>query len=310
MAAGIGPAHRSESATGNVGCGGNTQGAVHSGLATIFAGYCAASAPPCPLLGRGSKLPKVVEQAPYTVRVVARAPEKPEIAAGIGPARRNGATSRNVGCGGNTQGAVHSGFATIIAAHGSTASAHPCPFHGGRVELPEIVKRPPSGARIDAFPPKEPEMAAAIDPTGRSCPSTGSVCGGKCTQRAVHSGPATDGPTKDVPFVDLGADTPCRAASVPPCPFTGGLIKLPKVVEIAVCASETVIAFPPKEPEVSTAIGPAGRSCPATGNACGGKCTQRAVDSGLAFVSTGDRAAPAHPCPFACLGIRCRAHHR
>src|SRR5580658_3162358 len=96
----------------------------------------------------------------------------------------------------------------------------------------------------------------------------------------------------------MGAD---RIASTHPRPFVGGRIELPKVVEFAGNAVDVVIP-PPKEPEITIAIGPAGGEIPASRCVSRRGRSQCAVDSGLAAVAS-DGVVSAHPRPFAGGGI-------
>src|ERR1039458_10342200 len=98
----------------------------------------------------------------------------------------------------------------------SAASAHPCPFVRGRIELPKVVEiagKIRTKTSIDVTAPKEPEIAVAVGGPGRSVTAaSGDVSSSRRAQRAVHSGPAFIGAG-----YRLAAAHPCPVACPNPC---------------------------------------------------------------------------------------------
>ena len=249
----------------------------------------AASSHPSPFARGRTEHPKVIEQA-GAVGIVAEAPEEPEIAAAVGPAYSATAASGNVSGGRHTQRAIHTGLSTkrrlaVISssirpatAH-RAASAHPCPFVRGRIELPKVVERGGCNKVAHAqATPKEPEIAFAVGPGRSTLAAWGDVSGGRHTQDAIHS------------------RLLAHAASTHPGPFICGRIELPKLVEIVpgdLTHATHAGATAPKEPEIAVLVGPAHRVNADSGEVSGSKRSQCTVHSKRAT-----RAASAHPCPF------------
>ena len=144
---------------------------------------------------------------------------------------------------------------------------------GGWTELPEVVET--AGRVIDfVAAPKEPEMAAAVDPGGSGVAASGHVSSRRRSQRAVHANLVT------------------RAGSAHPCPLAGGRIELPKIVEFS-ARSRGAGAGAPKEPEMAAAVGPTRGLLAASWDVAGRRRAQRAVDARLAH-----GVASTHPCPL------------
>ena len=193
----------------------------------------AASAHPRPLVRGRIELPKVVEIASRAVGIGSIAAEEPEISAVVGPARTELASSGNISGGGRSQRAVHAGLAGRDAITPfRAASVHPAPQIRGRIELPKVVEIARIAVGIEATAAEEPEITAGIAPARNAIAASGDVSGSRRSQRAVHSGWATEGPVRSL-YVGNKTVTRIRIASAHPRPLVGGGSELPKVVEAA-----------------------------------------------------------------------------
>ncbi len=130
---------------------------------------------------------------------------------------------------------------------GGTASAHPCPLAGGRIELPKVIEIAIIGElRPYPQPPKSQKLPATVGPGVSGRAATGHISGSGrplCTVRTHATGV---GPSD-------------------PDPQIGRRIELPKVIQI-VEITVVVQAEPPKEPEVTAGISPTGRTRAAARN--------------------------------------------
>ena len=218
-------------ATGDISGGGSSQGAVRrrrgASRVDIRRGAGAASAHPGPLHRGWAEFPKVVQNALDVVGIDGPAAKEPEIAPAIGPGRSVKAASGDVSGGRLTQCSIHAGRpagSIFIAGPHGIASAHPGPLVRGWVELPKIIELAIVAVDIEALAPEEPEITAAVGPALAAESASGHVCGGRRSQCAINSGPATRS------ALTITAD---GVASAHPRPFVRGWIELPKVVELA-----------------------------------------------------------------------------
>src|ERR1700723_963049 len=112
-----------------------------------------------------------------------------------------------------------------------------------RLELPQVVEISLRSSRVVAVPAEEPEVARPIDPAHGAESTSGIVCGGCCSERAVDS--------------DLAAAAADCVAAADPCPLARVTSRarsvLPQIVEISL-RSGGIEAVPAKEPEVARPI--------------------------------------------------------
>ncbi len=127
-------------------------------------------------------LPKVVGPARIAIVSVAFPCKEPEIAVEVDPGYGGLPGSGIVRGGMRSQCAVDSRLIYCVA------SAHPRPFHRGRIELPKIVEIATIDRGIVTLAPKEPEIAIAVGPGHSAEAGSGHVRGGRRCQRAVDSG--------------------------------------------------------------------------------------------------------------------------
>ena len=152
----------------------------------------------------------------------------------------------------------------------------------------KIAKQAIEAGRVKAGSSKQPQMPLLVCPGRGLNPTPGDISRIGGPQRPIDSGISRDGlagiHASEVDAADQG-------------PFQCGRIELPQVVEKATIAVG-IEAVTPKEPEMAAVVSPTRRPLTATGDVSGGGRSQCAVDSGLAFLISRDRAASAHPGPF------------
>src|SRR5208337_2220639 len=155
-------------------------------------------------------------------------------------------------------------------------AAHPHPLVRGGFERPKIVEHSSARGAV-ALAPREPEIAAAVDPACGLVAASGKIrCAVGRSQRPVH------------PELAAIAD---HGAPAYPCPYVCGRIELPKVVEIATIAG-AVESLASKEPEIAAAVGPRRSPVPASGI-----LTRLREHSWVAGILR-HRTTAAHPPPF------------
>src|SRR5271165_137386 len=136
--------------------------------------------------------------------------------------------------------------------------------------------------RIDTRSTEEPEVAVVVLPRDGAVTGTWPI-GGGCLPGSAEK-------------ADTGRDI---AAAFPRPLLTRGRV-LPKIVEVPV-NSERVVPKSAKEPEIAARIGPADCAFPRTGEICGGRCTEGAIDAhGICWI--GNCRGPALPGPLAGRG--------
>ncbi len=193
---------------------------------------------------------------------------------------------------------------------------HPFPFHCRRIELPHFTV------------PKNPKVASSVGPACRTSicyKAVGDVTCSRDSQRTVYSGRGIK--TTDPFIICIGILKIVLArqsvASAHPGPFLRGWIELPKVVEETTIKDigwrariiEGIAAHASKKPGITVSVSPGSFVNSGSWKVSGGRCTQRAVDSGLSTTYSspivrswisetfGIWLAPRQPGPFVDGGI-------